>query len=69
MAASTVKAFLKQLKDISENTLVSELKGNDKLTDDEAAYLRAIIAGVQNDLGDMPEDIWKKFNVEPYKSS
>lgn len=69
MIPKTIKGFLIQLKELSEDTIISELKGVKKLTEDEESYLRGIIAAIQNELGEMPYDVWKKFNIHPYKGS
>lgn len=64
----TLKSFIHILKDLGENTLISELKGAQKLTEDEQSMLRTIIAGIQNDLGDIPAEFWEKINIQPYSS-
>ena len=69
MKAKTVRGFLVMLNEIGEDTLIGDLKGCDKLTEDQQRYLRGIIAAVQNELGDMDHEIYEKFNVTPYKSS
>lgn len=69
MKPTTVKAYLKLLKVLSEETLIGEMKGSEKLTKQEEHDLRAIIAGIQNEVGELDEEIWKKFNVKPYDGS
>lgn len=66
-APKSAKSFLTQLKLLGEETLISELKGINKLTDKEKSYLRGIIAGIQNELGEMDENIWRQYNIEPYQ--
>lgn len=68
MIPKTVRGFLLQLKELGEDTLVGDLKCTNQLTDEQANYLRGIIAGIQNELGDMDLNIWEKFNVKPYKT-
>lgn len=66
MIPKTVKGYLLQLKELGEDTLIGDLKCVNKLIKEQAYYLRAIIAGIQNELGEMDPEIWKKFNVKPY---
>ncbi len=66
MIPKTVKAFLKQLKELSEDTIVSELKGSDKMSEEHQYYLRGIISAIQNELGEMDDSIWEQFKVKPY---
>ena len=66
MIPKTIKSFLKQLKEIGEDTYMSHMAGESKLTKEEWHYLSGIICAIQNELGEMPDEIWKKFNVEPY---
>lgn len=49
----TVNGFLKHLSYLATHQDMSECKGWDKLTDEEQRLFYAIIAGIQNDLGEM----------------
>lgn len=59
----TVRGFLKiamQFADLDP----SSLKGVDKLTEEQRQYLWYILVGVQNDLGEDPNGVMEKFNLE-----
>lgn len=53
---------------MGEETILSELTGHYTLTAKEQEYMRGIIAAIQNELGEMPHDVWEKFKIQPYKS-
>lgn len=69
MKIKTAKGFLKSVKMLCEDVYIGDLQGSDKLTDKEESLLRAIIAGMQNDLGELPDEIWTKLKVKPYDGS
>ena len=61
----TVKSFLKICLEIA-HTNRDDLKGYDKLTNEEYSMLGYIRAGIQNDLGEMG-DLLEKYGLK-YKS-
>jgi hypothetical protein len=62
MKPKTVKSFLKMCVAICE-TNRDDLKGIDKLTEQEYFVLGSIRAGVQNDLGDNAE-LMEKYKLK-----
>jgi ribosomal protein S13 len=63
----SIGGFLKILKAIGEDVYISELKGAGKLTETQQSDLREIIAGIQNDLGELDSEIFETFNIKPYE--
>ncbi len=62
MKPKTVKSFLKMCIEIAYANR-DELKGSDKLSEEEYSLLGTIRAGVQNDLGENPE-LLKKYKLK-----
>lgn len=58
----TVKSFLKTCLEIA-HTNRDDLKGYDKLTDEEYRKLGDLRAGIQNDLGEMG-DLLEKYGLK-----
>jgi hypothetical protein len=63
MAEQNLKTFLKKLIEIAD-TGIYELRGTDKLSEEEKEELTTTIAGIQNSLGGELEGLLKKYNLE-----
>lgn len=62
MKPKTVKSYLQKCIDVAHSNR-DDLKGIEKLTEEEYLKLGELRAGLQNDLGEM-EEILKKFNLK-----
>ena len=65
---STAMGFLKHLSYLATHQDMSDCKGWDKLTIDEQKLFYSILAGIQNDLGDMQRLFdGRNANIELYR--
>ncbi len=58
-----LKTLLKQLIKIAEESTAPYPIGFKKITDEDSQQIRNLIAGIQNDLGEM-EELLAKFGLE-----
>ena len=63
MNPKTIRGFLSMMLKIADFDIYS-LKGYDDLSDKEQYEIGAMIAGIQNDLGEDMEQVLHKFNLK-----
>lgn len=63
----TVKGLMKELVKLADNE-VSNLKGSYKLTEKDLYTIGAVLATLQNELGETDTiNVYKKLNLEPWE--
>jgi hypothetical protein len=61
----SVKTFLKDLRNLVEQGFVSDLKGAEKLSNEELSKISTCVAALQNEMSDLDE-IYIKLKMDPY---